>query len=390
MRARGGMITNPRATIRGVRPATLLCVSLLAAALTVVSLSAQTPAARRITTLAEVQSFSSFLHLRPVTVAGEVRLASDGRRTLTADGRESPLLGVTGAPDGPVEVRADVWDIGAMTADDPRVQALDLRRALGWLPDAPWPRRGTVVALVASAITPTPLPSTATLRAVALHPEHYRDQPVTLVGQFGARNVLGDLPDAPGRSRYDFVLRTAEAAVWVTGLRPKGKDVDLSLDSRLDVGRWVEVAGGIVEQQRGLVLLNAEGGRLRLVAAPTATSAPVEVPVVPLPPLDVVFSAPTSGETDVPLASTIRLQFSRDLAASTLTGRVHVRVGAADDGRDVPVSTRYLPGGRVLTITPETPLPADTPVTVELSDGILGTDGQRLTPWHLTFETGRD
>lgn len=368
----------------------LLCVSLLAAALTTGPLRAQAPAARRITTLAEMQAFPSFLHLRPVTVAGEVRLAPDGRRTLTADGREVPLLGVAGAPDGPVEVRAEVWDIGAIAADDPRVQALDLRRALGWLPETPWPRRGTLVGLVASAIAPTPLPSMASLRAVALHPEHYRDQPVTLVGQFGARNVLGDLPDAPGRSRYDFVLRTAESAVWVIGLRPRGKDVDLALDSRLDVGRWVEVAGGVVEQQRGLVLLNAEGGRLRLVPAPAATSAPVEVPVVPLPPLEVVFSAPTSGETDVPVASAIRLQFSRDLAASTLTGRVRLRVGAAGDVRDVPVSTRYLPGGRVLTISPETALPADTPVQVDLSEGILGTDGQRLTPWHLTFETGRN
>ena len=37
------------------------------------------------------------------------------------------------------------------------------------------------------------------------------------------RNLFGDQPSAPGKSRYDFVLRSADAAVWVTDLRPRGR-----------------------------------------------------------------------------------------------------------------------------------------------------------------------
>ena len=38
-----------------------------------------------------------------------------------------------------------------------------------------------------------------------------------MIGQFAGRNLLGDLPDAPAQSQWDFVLRSADAAIWVTG-----------------------------------------------------------------------------------------------------------------------------------------------------------------------------
>ena len=59
-----------------------------------------------------------------------------------------------------------------------------------------------------------------------------------MVGQFGGRNLLGDLPDSPGQSRWDFVLRSADAAIWVTNLRPRGKDFELC------AGRADTPAGG--------------------------------------------------------------------------------------------------------------------------------------------------
>ena len=93
------------------------------------------------------------------------------------------------------------------------------------------------------------------MRNLVLYPDRFVNQKVTITGQFGGRN-LGDLPDAPGRSRYDFVVRSSDAALWVVNLRPRGRDFELDLGARIDTGRWVEVSG-IVQQWRGLMLLDA-------------------------------------------------------------------------------------------------------------------------------------
>src|SRR3982074_1845251 len=94
----------------------------------------------------------------------------------------------------------------------------------------------------------------------------FLDQKVAITGQFSGRNLLGEMPDAPGKSRYDFVLRSSDAAIWVTNMRPKlkdakGKDVELGLDARIDTGRWLTLRG-TVQQARGLLLLDAEAGSL--------------------------------------------------------------------------------------------------------------------------------
>ena len=62
------------------------------------------------------------------------------------------------------------------------------------------------------------------------------------------------------------------------------------------------------------------------VGRPPAESAPeavVKVPVA-MPPPEVVFSAPTQGETDVEPDAKIRVQFSRDLREDSLKGGVAV------------------------------------------------------------------
>ena len=147
---------------------------------------------------------------------------------------------------------------------------------------------------------------------MVLFPTRYREQKVTVVGQFAGRNLLGDLPDAPGRSRYDFVLRSADAAVWVTNLRPSGKDFELALDARIDTGRWLEVTGTL-QQGRGLQWLDAEAGSLKLAKAPSDQPEETIVRVPAAPPPEVIFSAPTEGETDVAPGTSIRIQFSRDI-----------------------------------------------------------------------------
>ncbi len=148
---------------------------------------------------------------------------------------------------------------------------------------------------------------------MALDPNRYVDQEVTVVGRFRGRNLYGDLPDAPGKSRWDFVIQSADAAVWVTGRRPRGDGFDLNIDNRVDTGRWLEVAGQ-VKFDRGLVRLEATSIRPGQPPAQSAPEALVKMPVH-VPPPEVVFSAPTNDETDVEPTASIRIQFSRDLRA---------------------------------------------------------------------------
>ena len=62
--------------------------------------------------------------------------------------------------------------------------------------------------------------ASTTIRALALEPWRYDGQKVTVTGNFRGRNLFGDLPGAPGKSRYDFVIRGAEGATWVSGIQP--------------------------------------------------------------------------------------------------------------------------------------------------------------------------
>ena len=95
-----------------------------------------------------------------------------------------------------------------MKPDDIRLSTYDLRQTFKIDPDAPWPRPGDVTAIVATAVAPPPVPAQPSIRAIVLNPSRYLDQKVTITGQFSGRNLLGDMPDAPGKSRYDFVLRS--------------------------------------------------------------------------------------------------------------------------------------------------------------------------------------
>ena len=238
------------------------------------------------------------------------------------------------------------------------------------------------------------------VRSIVLDAPRYADQKVTITGQFYGRNLIGDLPDAPRQSRYDFVLRSADASIWVTKIRPKGKDAngknfEFGLDARLDTGKWLQITG-TVRQGRGLLWLDARPGLWPSPRRPPTPSSkksrPIRVPAAPAS--EVVFSAPTADETDVPAATNVRIQFSRDLDPATLRG--HIRVGYLAAGGDpgnpiaqtVDFTASYSAFNRVLELKFAKPLQQFRTLKVELLDGILGTDQQALKPWTLTFEVG--
>jgi hypothetical protein len=232
-----------------------------------------------------------------------------------------------------------------------------------------------------------------------LNPSRFLDQKVAITGQYSGRNLLGDLPDAPARSRYDFVLRSADAALWVINMRPKmkdanGREIELGLDTRIDTGRWLSVRG-TVQQGRGLLWLDAEAGSLALAKPPTETPVEEEIRVPAGPSPEVVFSAPTEGETDVSMSTTVRIQFSRDIDPATLKG--HIRAGyleAQSIERGEPTTPaadftfQYAAASRVLELRFTKPLERFRTLRVDLLQGILGTDGQALKPWTLSFALG--
>jgi len=372
-------------------------------ALIVVALAATVaaqPVTRRATNLAMILAYPGFYHGRPVVIVGKVGLEPNGRLKVSDDAGSVTLVFKGSAPDGLDEIRGEFWDIGRLKPDDPRLGTLNLSAALRLDPDGPWPRPGEMTAIVATAIVPAAPALAPSIRAMVLNPSRYHEQKVTITGQFSGRNLLGDLPDAPARSRYDFVLRAADAAIWVANMRPRlkdtsGKDFDLSLDSRIDSSRWLTVRGTL-QQARGLQWLEAEAGSLSLAKPPTETTNEEEQVRVPAaPPPEVIFSAPTEDETDVSMSTTVRVQFSRDIDQSTLKGHIRVRyLDAQTVERGEPVTPtadftfQYSGASRTLVLRFAKPLERFRTVKVDLLDGILGTDGQPLKPWTLTFALG--
>jgi Big-like domain-containing protein len=113
------------------------------------------------------------------------------------------------------------------------------------------------------------------------------------------------------------------------------------------------------------------------------------------PSLEVTFSAPVEGEADVRLDTSVRIQFSRDVDPRSLEKRIRMSYSAdesAERGEAQPPSItfeiRYQPGTRGLEVRPSRPLERFRHVSVDLLDGIVGTDGSALGPWSLHFATG--
>ena len=343
------------------------------------------PAARRLTTLDAVRQFPGYFHLQAVLVRGEFA-GDDPRVMLRSDEHEMRVL-LNGARriDGAVEVRAQVMDVGRLEPGDPRVTGFRTSD------EDRWPRPGEELILSVTSVAPAQPSSSPSLRALSLEPWKFEGQTVTLVGQFRGRNLFGDLPDAPGKSRYDFVMKAADAAVWVTGLRPRGRDFDLSVDRRVDTGQWLEVSG-IVSRERGLVSI--EGKKLTASRAPALTPEPPEVvaPAVPAEPVEVIFSTPTEGETDVATDTTIRIQFSRGIEPASLKGNVRIGyLAAADAPQAAPldVQTTYDPATRALHLKFVRPLEPYRTLRVEILEGVKAFDGGPVRPWRLSFSVGR-
>ena len=355
-------------------------------------------APRRAASPATLLAYPGFFQGQLVVVRGNLVTRDQPVLLSPSIERSIPLIFKGTSPvDGPVELRASFWDVGRLQREDPRITTLGLDRLLPRGMEGDWPRPGEVIALtVTDAMAVTPVEGAPSLRHIALEPSSYIGQRVKVVGQFRGRNLYGDAPQGPGLGPWDFVLRGADAAVWVTGLRPRGKGFSLDVGARVDTGTWLETTG-IVREGKGLVWI--EGQQIALTK-PTLETRNAEVPPIPEmgPPPEVIFSDPADGEIDVPLRAPVRLQFSREMNPDTFKDNVRwtfTTVDSVGAGADAPREAdrtpefKYDRAKRSLEIR----MTLDDSATyrniiLELRDGIAATDGARLKPWRLTFVFG--
>lgn len=363
-----------------------------------------TPAAQRATTIRKVATvplllaYPGFYHTQPVRVAGHLVVNGDTAQLFTNEKNLLLLMpaGLSSATDAQakaeaVEVTGTFFDVGRTEPSDGRLSTYDLRALSQRILRKDWPGFGELPTLLVDAIA-SPQDATPSVRTIALSPDRFADQTVTVLGRFRGRNLFGDMPAGPGKSQWDFVLQSADAALWVTGRRPRGKDFDLRLDSRVDTGRWLEVTGTV---RTDGVRTWVEATDARLGTAPV--EQPVEVVEIPAaPPPRVVFSAPVEGEIDVELGTSIRIQFSREMSPATFKGSVsvvYVPAPGAPGAPIVPVAPMaadltYDETRRTLEIRlRERPEPLRT-LRVNLGPGIAARDGAILAPWTLTFTLG--
>jgi Big-like domain-containing protein len=373
----------------------IVAAALAGLVLTAASATSQ-PATRRATNVAALLAYPNFFHNQQVVLHGEFADVGQTHRFRTEDGGETvQAIGKVGSPGSPQEVRAEFYDAGRLTREDPRMTpelAATIEQQFG----DRWPRPGEALVLNVLSSQPLSRPPAPTVRTVALDPNRYKDQRVTLTGQFRGRNLYGDLPNAPGVSKWDFVLKVADGAVWVTGIRPKAKNIDLDVAARVDTSRWVEVSG-VVRTGKGLTWIDAEGGTFAAGKAPQ-DETPSEPPPAPSvgPSPEVIFSAPTEGEGDVPLTTSVRLQFSRDLDPSTIKGRVHVSYltqEAIERGEPAAppmadFTVQYVDANRMIDVKFTKPLERFRTVKVVLDPAITARDGAPLKPFTLTFMVG--
>jgi hypothetical protein len=374
----------------------------------VVCATARTPAqapGRMATTAAALRASPVFFHGKQIAVLGSVaesrglyRLEPQGTAATTEAAPDLASKSIyvywrdrPARSDG--EIRGEFWDLGRITEGDNRFSSVDFRPLLETLTEGRWPGRDRVFLILNASIIETTLPQTATLRAIALAPERYENRSASISGRFRGRNLLGDIATPlPTPGKWDFVVQSADAAVWITGLRPKGRGFELDPSARVDTGRWVQVSGTV---RRDGSRAWIEAREIELGKPPEETAVEVAVPATPAePPPTVVFSTPVPEETDVEAGAVVRVQFSRDMDARSFKDRIRISYQPPPQTATPPpappiFALNYNVGTRGIELKFAKPLERFQTVRVELMDGITAVGGDPLQPWTLTFTTGR-
>ncbi len=349
-------------------------------------------AERHVTTPHALSKYSHFFHgahvsfLAQLSDAAGVAVAPVGDRQRVVVVWQQPRM-----IEGEAVVRGTFLDVGRLEQADPRLAQVDTQKILDAVNEGRWPGRNEVFLLTGAQHETHEPPVQPNLRAIALDPARYAGRQVTISGRFRGKNLFGDQPVSPGKSPYEYVLRVADASIWVSGLRPRGRGFVLDPDARRDTREWVRVTG-TVRHEPPLVWI--EGKTIDLTKPiPEQAPEPAAAPLPPGPPPEIVFSAPLDGETDVATSVVLRVQFSRDIDPKSLENQVAVAYGMRPDGslpgRAPVASTTYRPANRAVEIRFAEPLAPFTAVIVAFGNEIKATDGVAMKPARIAFTTGR-
>jgi hypothetical protein len=349
----------------------------------------QTQGAPRIATTVNALTASAlFYHGKSIVIEAET-VADSGLSRIAVAARPIFVLWKDRPSSGRGEIRGEFWDLGRIEQGDSRFAGVDFSLVLDASTRGRWPRRDEVYVILGASLLPAASTSAPTLRAIALAPDRYEGREVKVSGRFKGRNLYGELPQALGKTKWDFVLQSAEGALWVTGIRPKGKGFDLDPGARVDTGRWLEVTG-VVSMIGTMPYITASA-----IQVATAPETVVEIPVAERPPLsppEVIFSAPIQDDVEVDRAARVRVQFSRDVDPKTIDGHVRVTyVAPAGGGTPLPAppfTVTYNDAAHAIEIRFTQPLERYQQVQVEVLEGIVALDRQVVKPWALKFTTG--
>ena len=352
--------------------------------LPITALFAQMPAWEPVTAEG-LKQFSGFYHLQLVLVRGNL-VKTNNHFILQTETTEILILNLknNNLLNERVDIHGQFIDVGRLKPSDDRLSTYERPTHVAW----PSPGEELVIDVI-DLVQVQNLNTAPSIRSFVLEPERFKNQPVTVIGQFRGRNLFGDLPSTPRQSRYDFVLKSGEAAIWIVGLQPRGRDFNLDINTRIDTNRWFKITGAL-HQKNGLVMI--EGTSIAVAETQTyASNNPIKL--IPssssLPPIAVVFSDPTPGEIDVNHIKLVRIQFERHIKISTLTGRVEVMYldDKQEESNSLEWQSNYNAGVRALELKFTEPLKPDSTVHIKLLDGIEALDGAPVLPWSLTFRT---
>lgn len=215
-------------------------------------------------------------------------------------------------------------------------------------------------------------------------PDPWMSRRIEVVGKFRGNNLFGDLSIKEKKTPRDFVIKTAESAIWVTGMRPAGKGFRLDPKRRRDTGKWLRVYGRPWTAD-GRVYLRAE--RIEMAEAPADPALePVDLRVAErkareaeFGPLRVVFSLPLDGEREIPLDSAFRVQFSNKMVADSFHAAVDLLYENDPDANPFPdLEVRYDEGSRTLVVEPHAALEPDREIHLVLYRDIRDQHGQNI------------
>lgn len=338
------------------------------------------------TTLAALEAYPSYFHRMEIVILAQAAgdrdevFVTDGKRRLRTFNIPPPL---SSDPEI-IEIRGTYWDVGRLDPDDPRLAGYNIKQVSELSLGKPWPSSGELKLLIADSTQRANRSGDTTIRTLSLEPSRYRDQLVTLTGRFRGRNLYGDLPEAPGVTLDDFILKSNGASVWVVGMEPSGRGFHLDVTARVDTSRWLQITG-VVSGRDQLIEVVAES--IDVIDRPAAARNSVTaIPQAQGPAPEVIFSTPTPDDTEVGTKGLVRFQFSRDMRATSFGD--HIKAFYVGTRTALELTVEYRPRNRVLSVQFAEPLLTYHQVEVNLADGILATDGANLVPHTLRFATG--